>query len=322
MPTGTMSTNRRAKRTPGLLGPGVLAALQVLRRGPRRARPGGGRGRCRRSRGRRAASRSVTSAVGSASRSLSTATVRAKSVDSSHSRSAAAKAARSSSGARRPTSNSAWGIDRPSEPVCRRISSMMRGHASAAAARRRAPAAAVPRRPGSVAASTPPASAGQRRRRRARTRRPRRRTNSTAITATNSPGGTSLEPGLGQPLRERGAGGGRGVERRGPTPQAAPAHGAPCRGGGRRSAATQRERATAVTSPPPRPPRPARGVGAEQGPHVVARPSSQRPRRPRTGRLPVHASGAPGRVAAEQLGDGERRWRRARPAGPRRRRPR
>ena len=42
---------------------------------------------------------------------------------------AAAKAGRSSSGPASPTSSSAWGIDRPTDPVRTRSSSIMRGHA-------------------------------------------------------------------------------------------------------------------------------------------------------------------------------------------------
>ena len=78
----------------------------------------------------------VASAVGSASRCSSTATVRSKSVVSSHSRCAASKAGRNSTGPRRPTSSRAWGIERPAAPVSTRISSIMWGQASCATASR------------------------------------------------------------------------------------------------------------------------------------------------------------------------------------------
>ncbi|MDP9402069.1 MAG: hypothetical protein M3P85_01775 [Actinomycetota bacterium] len=75
--------------------------------------------------------------MGSARRSFRVETVRGKLVDNSHSRSAATKAGRSSSGPRRPTSNRAWGMERPREPVWIRISSIMRGQAFRASNRRR-----------------------------------------------------------------------------------------------------------------------------------------------------------------------------------------
>ena len=131
MPTGTMSTNRRAKRTPACLARASLRPCMSWMRSSARA----ARRRSRSAPPSSWATSSVSqaaSAVGSARRSFSTATVRAKSVDSSHSRWAAANAGRSSAGPRRPTSNSAWGIDRPSEPVRMRISSIIRGHASCA----------------------------------------------------------------------------------------------------------------------------------------------------------------------------------------------
>ena len=80
----------------------------------------------------------TASAVGSARCALNTASVRSKSVEISHSRSAASKAGRMSSGARRPTRNSACGIERPRLTDWMRISSISRGQASRAWSSRRA----------------------------------------------------------------------------------------------------------------------------------------------------------------------------------------
>jgi hypothetical protein len=77
----------------------------------------------------------------------------------SHSRCAASKAGRNSTGPRPPTSNSACGIDRPSALVWILISSMSRGHESCAVARRlvlRARDEAI----GNEAANAPSVSAG------------------------------------------------------------------------------------------------------------------------------------------------------------------
>ncbi|MDQ3756432.1 MAG: hypothetical protein M3394_01090 [Actinomycetota bacterium] len=63
--------------------------------------------------------------MASASDALSKETVAAKSVVTNQCRSAAANAGRSAVGLRRPTSNSACGIERPSAPTCNRMSSTM-----------------------------------------------------------------------------------------------------------------------------------------------------------------------------------------------------
>jgi hypothetical protein len=134
----------------------------------------------------------AASAVGSARSALSTAIVRWKSVDNSHSRSAAANAGRRLSGADRPASNTACGTDRPNDDVRMRISSMIRGQASCAALRRRRrrtryeASGAVPRHaPSTSAGSAPPNTA-----------RPATTPTATsaAVTPTSSRGSTSPSP--------------------------------------------------------------------------------------------------------------------------------
>ena len=182
MPSGTISTNRRANRTPACLarrpcGPG--------RRGPGpRPAPSSRRSRSVPPSSWAISSVSqVASAVGSASCALSTARVRAKSVEMQPLAWAAAKAGRSSTGPRAPTSNRAWGIDRPSATVRMRISSIIRGHASCAVARRLRSAGAADEATGKDAANVPSDERRERCRRTARSPAAAPTTNSAAMTA-------------------------------------------------------------------------------------------------------------------------------------------
>src|SRR5581483_8713042 len=191
MPAGTSSTHRRANRTPACLArasfPPCASRMRSSTSAARRRSTSLPPRSCAMSN-----VSSVASAVGSASRALRTATVRSKSVDSSHSRWPASKASRSSRGPRRPTSNSAWGIDRPSALAWMRISSIRRGQLSWAAASRAARRARDDAS-GVDAANRPTASAG---------RAPANKTyahaapatNNAAITPANSDQRTSARP--------------------------------------------------------------------------------------------------------------------------------
>ena len=207
-----MSTNRRAKRTPAcfamaslrpwvswmpILGEGDEAAVEVgaaelVGDEQRLARGVGGR-----------VGQAVLEHLERARRSRSTAATPAG---------RRRRPGRSSAGPRRPTSNRAWGIDRPSEPVRMRISSISRGHASWALGE---PAgAALPVRRG----REPGRREGRRRRARQRRRRRRRRraapptSTKAASTPRSSPYADVIEPGLDHPARGARAASGGGTQ--------------------------------------------------------------------------------------------------------------